>query len=103
LSRVQLNKYSWSSKHVIVFANVELAHWTGTGSLQQPLIDTIGVEKVQAGHGSNIFCNFILHEAYHTFFAGFIPIGNICSLTNQILLSDQMIRKCLYDCERSHI
>ena len=53
------------TRDVVVLLDVELADRTGRASLQQPLIYTLLVEEVHAGHGSHFVSLFVFHEAHH--------------------------------------
>ena len=73
--------------NIVVLAHVELANRAGRAALQQPLINALSVEEVQAGHGSQFLVRLVLDQADHA-----LRHGLICAVSGigyDLLLCDR--------------
>ena len=51
--------------HVVVFADVKLANGASARALQQPLVNAVRVEVVQARHRAHTVALLVIHDADH--------------------------------------
>ena len=57
---------------IVVSLNVELANGTGAAATEEPFVDAVRVEVVEAGHRANTLSIFVVHDANHAFLIRFI-------------------------------
>jgi hypothetical protein len=79
---------------VVVLLDVELTDGTSSSSFEKPLIDAGFVEEMEAGHGTHLLVNFVLHKAHQAFNITFIHHFS-CGLSSKLCFSNDTARQSI--------
>jgi len=64
-----------STCHVIVFTDVEVADGAGGSPFEEPFVDALSVEEVEAGHCPKFLTSLVLDLAHHALRLSFAVVG----------------------------
>lgn len=79
---------------IVVLLNVELTDGTSSSSFEKPLINAGFVEEMEAGHGTDLIINFIIHKAHQAFNITFIHHFG-CGLPSKFCFSNGTARQSI--------